>query len=708
MSELEGRRAQDGDVSEVTAEVVRAGKRTQVADRYPALHGALARRGGDDPMTIHDAATAAVENKDAGAPVHSTVASQVGTHLGADFSAVRVHQDPLAQQATAAMGARAFAYGGDVFLGPGESGGDLGLMAHELTHVVQQGAAGRRAPQRAVQVGDAASPAEAEADRVSADVTSGNARPSSLLVDDGPVTAGQMLKSQFLDRLRTDVNAAVQPLLGPEYAGVGSPVDQQLNRYAAMPAAGIEAQLRRAVPSAAGARSAGDIIPAVVDRMRSAVETWKQTGQMPAEFSSVAPAPAAAGGPAQAQALRAPDGRETLASLEVELGAGTPLDGGTASRMSAVLGSDVSAARIHTGSIAARKANEAGALAYAIGHHVVMGAAAPGAGTLEGDALLAHELAHVVQQSDAAADPAARRMPIGAESAAAEAHADEAAVGAIAGLTGGKGLAARLGGAFKTGLQLQRCESAATRAHNKLVHLQGLNEVDFRREVGAATRADTETFLNSISPADRATYAVLISRIRNERVIANAEQLEGHLYWAGPSGPDGTGQIRTTTTRPNDTRTGNETNTNDFAVWVRGGAEPTDASRMNCWEMVLYSAYRSGVVPKSWIVQIHHDATAAGAANYHDTLAAALGFGGSAGWAPGQVIPRGNLVFFNGMAHVAISTGNVVGTEHEVMSLWILPGTGTGNFNSVNQRTTVEALGRAYPSAVRHAPSPWR
>jgi hypothetical protein len=51
------------------------------------------------------------------------------------------------------MGARAFAYGSDVFLAAHESGGDLGLMAHELTHVAQQGAAGARTPQRRVEVG---------------------------------------------------------------------------------------------------------------------------------------------------------------------------------------------------------------------------------------------------------------------------------------------------------------------------------------------------------------------------------------------------------------------------------------------------------------------------------------------------------------------------------------------------------------------------
>jgi hypothetical protein len=39
------------------------------------------------------------------------------------------------------VGARAFTYGDGIWLGKGESEGDTHLMAHELTHVVQQGGA---------------------------------------------------------------------------------------------------------------------------------------------------------------------------------------------------------------------------------------------------------------------------------------------------------------------------------------------------------------------------------------------------------------------------------------------------------------------------------------------------------------------------------------------------------------------------------------
>jgi len=63
--------------------------------------------------------------------------------FGADFSGVRVHTGGEAAQLNRAVSARAFTHGQDIFLGEGQ--GDLGssagqrLLAHELTHVAQQG-----------------------------------------------------------------------------------------------------------------------------------------------------------------------------------------------------------------------------------------------------------------------------------------------------------------------------------------------------------------------------------------------------------------------------------------------------------------------------------------------------------------------------------------------------------------------------------------
>ena len=486
------------------------GQRTQVASRYPALARALDARGGD-VSTIHDAATAAVEGKDGGAPVDGAVSARVGAHLGVDLGGVRVHGDPLAREATQAMGARAFAYGADVFLGPGESGTDLGLMAHELTHVAQQGAAGQHALQRQVQVGDAGTPAEQEADRVAADVTSGRGGVSALIVDSGPVSPGQMLKSTFIAQLREAVTSAADVELGPVYSAIGCPyIDQYFGRYANRPASEGEALLRRFAPGVRSLRAATDMIPVVVGRVREGVRHWRDTGQPPAELIAAgvaAPEIAATGDPPPTETavpaipsnsvpaaapLQVPDAPGSLASLESDLGPGQPVDATTAGRVTDVLGVDVSNARVHTGPVAARKAAEADALAFTVGPNIVMGAGAPAAGTLAGDALLAHELTHTAQQASAAADPAARVRPIESESTAAEDHADKAAVAVIAKRQGLGGMLQRLGSSLRSGLQLQRCETQADKYKKRIAELKKAEVA--KSSFGSVAAAATERF----------------------------------------------------------------------------------------------------------------------------------------------------------------------------------------------------------------------
>jgi hypothetical protein len=66
-----------------------------------------------------------------------------------------------------------------------------------------------------------------------------------------------------------------------------------------------------------------------------------------------------------------------------------------------------SAARVHTDATAARLAAAADAHAFTIGNDIVLAGDAPQPGTLAGDALLAHELAHVQQQSIGGGGPEA-------------------------------------------------------------------------------------------------------------------------------------------------------------------------------------------------------------------------------------------------------------------------------------------------------------
>jgi len=66
------------------------------------------------------------------------VQAPIEDSLQVNLDAVKVHTDVSAQAANKSLGARAFAFGSGIFLGRGERATDLGLIAHEAAHVVQQ------------------------------------------------------------------------------------------------------------------------------------------------------------------------------------------------------------------------------------------------------------------------------------------------------------------------------------------------------------------------------------------------------------------------------------------------------------------------------------------------------------------------------------------------------------------------------------------
>ncbi|MBI5876793.1 MAG: DUF4157 domain-containing protein [Chloroflexi bacterium] len=83
-----------------------------------------------------------------GAPLPGQTRSFMEGRFGADFSGVRLHRGSDAAQLNREISAQAFTHGRDIYLGAGkenvESGDGRRLLAHELTHVVQQGAAPAR------------------------------------------------------------------------------------------------------------------------------------------------------------------------------------------------------------------------------------------------------------------------------------------------------------------------------------------------------------------------------------------------------------------------------------------------------------------------------------------------------------------------------------------------------------------------------------
>jgi hypothetical protein len=89
--------------------------------------------------------------------------------------------------------------------------------------------------------------------------------------------------------------------------------------------------------------------------------------------------------------------------------AGQALDISTRKLMEERFGHDFSKVRIHTDSAAARSAQAINAQAYTYGRHVVIGSGRYRPDTRDGVELLAHELTHVVQQGNRAADTMAPR-----------------------------------------------------------------------------------------------------------------------------------------------------------------------------------------------------------------------------------------------------------------------------------------------------------
>jgi hypothetical protein len=136
--------------------------------------GALARQGAGilpDGRAHPDVESTIARTRGSGNPLDGGTREKVGTGLGDSLADVRVHTDDTADQLANSVSARAFTTGSDVYFAkgeysPGSSSGDQ-LLAHELSHVVQQRGAPTSGPLQVSQPGDAL---EVEADAATRDI----------------------------------------------------------------------------------------------------------------------------------------------------------------------------------------------------------------------------------------------------------------------------------------------------------------------------------------------------------------------------------------------------------------------------------------------------------------------------------------------------------------------------------------------------------
>ena len=163
------------------------------------------------------------------------------------------------------------------------------------------------------------------------------------------------------------------------------------------------------------------------------------------------------GGPAPLGAPASP------AALRARLGPGRPMEAGLRSRMETAMGADFSAVRVHTDGEGARAAGDLNARAFSFAGNVAFAAGEYRPGTLVGDALIAHELAHLVQQRSASRTDFERED--GSETAI-ELDADRSAVLAVARLWLGAKAGAEAGlesamPQLRSGLRLRRCSGCS-------------------------------------------------------------------------------------------------------------------------------------------------------------------------------------------------------------------------------------------------------
>jgi hypothetical protein len=343
--------------------------------------------------------------------------------------------------------------------------------------------------------------------------TPSHAHPLVVEDDAKSVAPHQMRKSAFIALLRADACATADAAL----ASVGRTtkscpyIEKWLAFYEKQSSDHIERAILKYAPETAAARSAHEAIRLTVMRVQRAAMTWAKTGKvtdLPADLagqipgqgvlgavqsfasSSVggallgflgankpeksaadapadkSPAPTVSRKPSGASAAAAPT--HDAGAVRSQLGAGHSLDSRVQSQMSAAFGHDFSGVRVHTDSRATALSSDLNARAFTIGSEVAFASGEYQPGTPVGDALIAHELAHVVQQSAATqsspmskpADHSAGTTEHGGSQL--ENDADLSAVGAVASIWAGakRGLADLRQNAIprlRSGLKLQRC-----------------------------------------------------------------------------------------------------------------------------------------------------------------------------------------------------------------------------------------------------------
>jgi Domain of unknown function (DUF4157) len=343
-----------------------------------------------------------VLNSSSGKSLDNDSRSFMESRFNYDFSSVKIHDDDLAAKSAGSINALAYTSGNNIVFNSGQynTTSDSGkrLLAHELTHVVQQNGPNIRRQE----------------DVASSESTASANRPARFIVeDDVEPGEGQMRKSDFLERLNIEICSTVNDTMrGTRFSADNCPyIRSAFARHRNSNPTQLEQLIERYAPGTASAHSIDDLIEIMKARVAAAATQWVENGGNLSEFSeeanSLVPA-GSSGESGEKVQLKSNDGggraSQAPGAIMRSLGKGNPIDGNTRNKMESAFGASFSDVQLHTDSNAAAMSSKMNARAFTVGNHIAFSTGEHKPGSLVGDALMAHELAHVLQQKSAVAD----------------------------------------------------------------------------------------------------------------------------------------------------------------------------------------------------------------------------------------------------------------------------------------------------------------
>jgi hypothetical protein len=366
-------------------------------------------------------------------------------------------------------------------------------------------------------------------------------------------------------------------------------------------------------------------------------------------------------------------------------------------------GADFTSVRVHADAQAAAWADAVGARAFTAGEHIGFGAGAYAPHTTSGSWILAHELAHVLQQRQGTvaggAGPDGVRVsdPRDPDELAAQTQADLAMTRSHTAATRVRTRRPSAGPVRQTATIQRlirtpypwrgvitaaaganiRSAPAASGASNVLDAIPNGTIVEVLSSSGAWLRVRSR--YRGATPVEGYVFNTLVDDAASQKMAASVGTT---MVWR-PSGPhSGT----------------------TFESWASAPTETafpavTAATVMNCWEAVMLTAYRAGDISWKWIHQLYTAVPV-------DAWVTKMSRGPRHQYpapGPSAAMPqRGDLVFFNGIAHVALATGAGSG----VYTFWPPPNTPftAGGTTDKVKAFTIEVLVKWWTENMHEGP----